>query len=707
MLVTGVLFYLHCRQARQTAENEYVARARSIVLTAESVREEMGRKWRLGLFDKKMLSQWAKEGHLDRVLAAVPVVTAWQSAQAKAKEGGYEFRVPKLQPRNPKNEPDALEARALTALAASDLQEYHEIDRQRNAVRYFRPIRLTQDCLLCHGSPSQSRELWGNAEGKDPTGAKMENWREGEVHGAFEIVKSLDEVDAQTARSLWIGSAVAAGFVTLGAVVLFLVVTRSVINPLRSTVAAFRKIAEGDLTQRLPLESEDEIGELRQSANLMTDRLGAMMHDIASCSKDLGQAAQQLSQTAGTLTQGAEQTTQQSSTVAAAAEEMSASMTTMTETLTQMSENVSMVATSVEQMTGAIGEVARSAEQAAGVADEAAQLMRNTNQQISQLGQTADGIGQVIEVIQDIAEQTKLLALNATIEAARAGDAGKGFAVVATEVKELARQTAEATDDIRQRVEGIQASSGQAIGAVNRIAEVMTRVNDASRTIAAAVEEQSVTTKEISRNLAQAAGGADGLHECLANGRRHPRGKREHCPRRSKRAAHGRRRREHARRRGAAHATLRPAGVDGGPVHGLQQLASFKGNRTMAFLGNMHLRTKLLSSFAAVAMIATVVGVVVGWNLAAPIDHDAAKTAAAPPANSDYQRNALARRWFARRPWHGGHGWGDDRRFHQPPTFAVRRICRGDGRRRPDPHAGCRAERRSRPIGHGSQRHGK
>src|SRR5208283_2667617 len=207
---------------------------RSIALTAESVREEMGRKWNLGLFDKKMLSQWAKGGHMEQVLAAVPVVTAWQSAQAKAKEGGYEFRVPKVQPRNPKNEPDALETRALKALAAGDLDEYHEVDREHNAVRYFRPIRLTQDCLLCHGSPSQSQELWGNAEGKDPTGTKMEDWHEGEVHGAFEIVKSLDEADAQTAHTFYIGGGVVTGFVVLGGLMFFLLVTRSITNPLRA-----------------------------------------------------------------------------------------------------------------------------------------------------------------------------------------------------------------------------------------------------------------------------------------------------------------------------------------------------------------------------------------------------------------------------------------------------------------------------------------
>jgi methyl-accepting chemotaxis protein len=508
VVVTGVLFYLHHRQAKAAAKDECVSQARAIALTAESVREEMGRKWKLGLFSQQGLVDWAKQGQLEKVLAAVPVVTAWKSAMAKAKEGGYEFRVPKLQPRNPDNEPDELETRALKALASGERSEYHEFDASHNAVRYFRPIKLTQECMLCHGDPATSKSLWGNTAGNDPTGTAMENWHEGEVHGAFEIVQSLDGADARTARSLYVGFALVVGFVAVGAAVFFALVTRSITSPLRATVAAFRRIAAGDLTQRLPLGSADEIGELRQSANSMTERLRDMMSAVTACSQDLGQAAGNLSQTAGQLTQGANQTMQQSGTVAAAAEEMSASMSAMAQSSEQMSQNVRIVATSVEQMTAAVGEVARSAEQAARVADEAAQLAQNTNQGIASLGATANEIGQVIEVIQDIAEQTKLLALNATIEAARAGEAGKGFAVVATEVKELARQTAEATDDIRRRVEGIQGSATQAVGAINQISQVVTRVNDASRTIASAVEEQSITTKEIARNLAQAAEGA-------------------------------------------------------------------------------------------------------------------------------------------------------------------------------------------------------
>jgi methyl-accepting chemotaxis protein len=513
ILVTGVLFYLNHRHTRSLVEDEYVARAQSIAMNAESVREEMGRKWALGLFDQQRLTDWAKQGQMEKVLAAVPIVTAWKAAQAKAKDGGYEFRVPKSQPRNPKNEPDTVEKRALAALAGGTSNEYHEIDPEKNAIRYFRPIRLTQECLACHGSPSRSEALWGNRDGKDCTGAAMEDWHVGEVHGAFEVVQSLDGADARMAQAFRLGVMVVGGLVCLAGLAMFGLVNRSITSPLKATVEAFGKIAKGDLAHRLSVDSHDEIGELRRSANTMTERLRDMILGISSCSRDLGRASGELSNTATQLAQGAEQTTRQSSTVAAAAEQMSVSMGGMAQSSEQMSQNVNLVATSVEEMTAAIGEVARSAEQAANVADDAAQLAQSTNHEISQLGTTANEVGQVIEVIQDIAEQTKLLALNATIEAARAGEAGKGFAVVATEVKELARPTAEATDDIRRRVEGIQSSAGQAVDAITHIVEVVGRVNGASRTIASAVEEQSITTKEIARNLAQTANGARTVSE--------------------------------------------------------------------------------------------------------------------------------------------------------------------------------------------------
>jgi methyl-accepting chemotaxis protein len=509
LLLSGVLFGLYYHQAREGARDECLARARSLVLTVESVRDEMARKWDQGLFSRQQISDWAKKGETKKIFAAIPVVTAWHSAMAKAKEGGYEFRVPKFQPRNPAHNPDALESRALAALTADDLKETYEIDKDRNALRYFHPIRLTQECLLCHGDPATSAQLWGNNQGLDPTGTRMENWKAGEVHGAFEVVQSLDEADAKTCAALWRGGALVIGLAAASALVFFVLITRSITNPLRHTVAAFKVFAAGDLTQTLNVHGNDEVGELRKSANVLIAKLRDMMGKVSHCATELGGASTQLSATAAQLAQGAEATTQQSGTVAAAAEEMSTSMQHMAASTEKMSGNVKSVASAVEQMTAAITEVARSAERAAGVADSAACSVETSNNKIGNLSVAAVEIGKVIEVIQDIAEQTNLLALNATIEAARAGDAGKGFAVVATEVKELAKQTSQATEDIRRRIESIQGSAGDAVQALQEISRVVTQVNEASRTIASAVEEQSITTREIAQNVARAAENAE------------------------------------------------------------------------------------------------------------------------------------------------------------------------------------------------------
>ncbi|NUQ65025.1 MAG: methyl-accepting chemotaxis protein [Pirellulales bacterium] len=285
------------------------------------------------------------------------------------------------------------------------------------------------------------------------------------------------------------------------------VMARAIVRPIARVTEMLEDICtgNGDLKKRLDIASHDEIGRMAGNFNGLLNRLQAMIADMGRDAVTLASSSTELSATAETLAGGAEKTVAQSREVAAAAEQMSTNMTGMAASTEQMSANVRTVATAVEQLTASISEIARSAEQAAGVAGQAAQLVSAGNAQIAGLGSAAEEIGKVIEVIQDIAEQTNLLALNATIEAARAGDAGKGFAVVATEVKELARQTGSATEDIRKRIEGIQGSAGQAVTSVSEISRIIEHVNEVSRTIASAVEEQSITTKEIARNVADSS----------------------------------------------------------------------------------------------------------------------------------------------------------------------------------------------------------
>jgi methyl-accepting chemotaxis protein len=302
-------------------------------------------------------------------------------------------------------------------------------------------------------------------------------------------------------------------------VVFSVVIARSIANPVRACVANVEEVAKGKLRQTIPpqyLERKDEVGAMARALARMIDNFREIVGGIGNNSQSLADASAELAATASQLATGAEQTTNQSGQVAAAAEEMSTNMNTMAASTEQMSANVKVVASAVEELTASISEVARSAEQAASVAQNAAQLVGTSNAQIGELGGAAEQIGKVIEVIQDIAEQTNLLALNATIEAARAGEAGKGFAVVATEVKELARQTAGATEDIRKRIEGIQTSTGQAVQSIGDISGVIERVNELSRTIASAVEEQSITTKEIAKNVAESSSVAQSVARGVA-----------------------------------------------------------------------------------------------------------------------------------------------------------------------------------------------
>jgi methyl-accepting chemotaxis protein len=272
-------------------------------------------------------------------------------------------------------------------------------------------------------------------------------------------------------------------------------------------------IAKGDLTQDYHVSESDEdtvevfetFMNISEAVNAMTKNLREVVGGLIDNAKQLASNSTELSATATQLASGAHETTDQSATVAAATEEMSTSMSNMAASTKEMTANVQAVASAAEEMTASITEIARTAERASVISQEAAQLVESSSGTIGQLGVDAGEIGKVIEVIQAIAEQTNLLALNATIEAARAGDAGKGFSVVATEVKELARKTAEATEDIRTRIERIQGSSGDAVRSIGDVGKVISEVNNTSGTIASAVEEQSITTKEIAANVNQTA----------------------------------------------------------------------------------------------------------------------------------------------------------------------------------------------------------
>ncbi|WP_096304268.1 methyl-accepting chemotaxis protein [Jatrophihabitans sp. GAS493] len=274
-------------------------------------------------------------------------------------------------------------------------------------------------------------------------------------------------------------------------VAIALLTARSLIRPIRRTEAVLQRLAAGDLTGRVQTRGHDELARMGESLNTSLESVAEVVRLINTSAGDLADASDNLTGVASSISESADVAAGKAASVARSSEEVSA--------------NVATVATGADEMSVSIREIAVNASQAATVAADAMAVAETATQTISKLGDSSVEIGNVIKVITSIAAQTNLLALNATIEAARAGEAGKGFAVVASEVKELAQETARATDDIGQRVSAIQADTAGAVEAIERISEVIGHVHGFQITIASAVEEQNATTDEMGRNVGQAA----------------------------------------------------------------------------------------------------------------------------------------------------------------------------------------------------------
>jgi len=279
-------------------------------------------------------------------------------------------------------------------------------------------------------------------------------------------------------------------------------IARGATRPILEAAQVLRSLADGDLSRRMSTGSATEAGDLAEFLNRALDEFQSTIHSVVTGASGLGRSTDHLTDASNRMAVTAESTSTEAGRVSSSA--------------VQVRSSVESVATATEEMTASIREIARNASDAATVAAKALEMVESTNAAISKLGESNREIGSVIKVITSIAEQTNLLALNATIEAARAGEAGKGFAVVANEVKELAKETAKATETIGQRLTTIQDDTLGAVQAIGEICNVIHHISEISTSIAGAVEEQSATTDEIGRSISEAAAATQWIAQSTA-----------------------------------------------------------------------------------------------------------------------------------------------------------------------------------------------
>ncbi len=521
-LLQGVMFIDRAyTEWKDRIDGELYA-ARNVLLMSEAALDNMEDKWRMGLFSTEAMRRIAAESTSSeearrKLLASVPVVTAWQTVEAMAKDGGFSFKSPRETPRNPRNTPDAIEAQVLEFFAANPkAREHYVIDDKLDAIRYFRPMRLQEGCLICHGDPARSQALWGRSDGRDIFGDRMEGKKVGDLHGAFEIIRPLAEAKQQIRSGILIGGLIALAGLILTLFGIFGLMHRMVSVPLMRVVERLDQAEAGnDLRVRLDERGRGETSHMAKSFNRFMQRVHGALRDVAATSNKVQTSAREVRASVEETHQSLDRQRHETDMVATAMTEMSASVQ-------EVARNTSAAAQESTRVEQAAKDGFTVIEGSMKGIEALASTVQDTARLIDELRDDSMAIGAILDVIQNITEQTNLLALNAAIEAARAGEQGRGFAVVADEVRTLASKTqastheiqgmieklqeksrlaSEAMDSSRERASSVVQQSAQAGKSLTDINEAISRINDMILQIATATTQQSKAVEEAARNV--------------------------------------------------------------------------------------------------------------------------------------------------------------------------------------------------------------
>jgi methyl-accepting chemotaxis protein len=499
VVTSAISFWITQRRVNEQAEEAFRDKIRQITGMATATRT-----W----FSQNI--ETLVPGNDFKHLNQVPVVVAWSVAQQYAEQQGMSFKTPSMRPRDPKNQPDELERRALESFEKdSSLKEYSErlVEDGKDVMFYAQPVRLTQDCLLCHGDP---------AGAKDPFGYVKEGMKAGDLRGAF-TVRASTQALVQTASTNSLSLFLTSLFTLLtAAAVVFWLMRKLVVRPLSASVELANRIAANDLSvDDLVVDAEDEIGETTAALNQMKNNLREIVRAISGTAVHVASASEELSSSASQQANGAETQNSQTTQVATAMQEMSS-------TVLQVSENSNRAAEASRHAAETAREGGEIVEETLGKMRIIADSVGGTARKMEELGKSSDQIGRIAGVIDDIADQTNLLALNAAIEAARAGEQGRGFAVVADEVRKLAERTTTATKEIAVMIKNIQdetktavpameagtrqveegvASTSRAGDSLKQIIHMSEEVGEMITHIATAATEQSSASEEVNSNM--------------------------------------------------------------------------------------------------------------------------------------------------------------------------------------------------------------
>ena len=512
LITTLIGTILSMNDIKDVAREGLVQHVRAVKAMGEAVLHQTSQNWEKGLFDQAAV----KRNMDNKDYSIIPIVSTFNAIKKAGESTIFRFRTPVVNPRNIVNKAGDEDLAIFEKLKNEKLDEYYFIDRKTDELHYYQTLRMGEHCIKCHGDPALSEKLWGNKEGLDFTGRKMEGYKAGDFYGAMVLTYKLDALSPNLVRDLFINNLLYF-LIYLTGIAIIIFIIKKALSPLDDVAMALEEMSkgQGDLTQKIEIRTHDEVGNVAGLFNQLIEQLAGMIKTIINASNHIAHSSIEMTNSSGLLASVAQDQAASIEETSSSMEEIKATIDSVFDTTKAQASRTGDNKILMEQLSEAINQINKTAQNASRMADDTykyaidgEQVLGQTVEGMKEINDSSSRITDFVSIINDISDQINLLSLNASIEAARAGDHGKGFAVVAEEIAKLAEQTAGSTGEIKKLIlesnNKVEAGSQLVVKTAESLRLIITNV----KKTAELMEEIAKSSVQLDENSKKAAGNA-------------------------------------------------------------------------------------------------------------------------------------------------------------------------------------------------------